>query len=67
MVNDTTEGGSRHEVFWAKSYSRQVSEYNDSYEGKRIWMAITLEWCETIKINHGLKGNLLCANVVAGK
>ena len=67
MVNDTTKGGSRHEVFRVKSYLRQVSDYKDSYESKRIWMAITLEWSETIKINHGVKGNLLCANGLAGK
>jgi len=30
-------------------------------------MAITLECCEIIKINHGAKRNLLGANVVAGK
>jgi len=27
VVNDATEGGSGHEVFWAKGYRRQVSDY----------------------------------------
>jgi len=36
VVNDATEGGSRHEVFWVKSYWRQVSDCKDRRVKKNV-------------------------------
>ena len=61
------EGDDNSEASLKEGVDMRVSEQKHIWDHfQTTFMAITLELCDKIRINHWLKRNLLVVNVVAG-